>query len=304
MKLLVVYGLKTKDRTWLNGFYPVRRLAEACANRSIPLRFLFTHEVPDFLSGKRPDEVAASDVPSASDFSPSQTVCLIRGAVSDETWLQLEAAGYRCVNARDASAIALDKLETARFLEAHGWPTPKTVEFGTADTARAEPPMPCPFVVKPRFGSRGAGVALIESPEAFEVWRSAWGASEDRATEWIAQEYIATSRGKDLRVFFAGSEAIAAAERHGAPGDFRSNACTGGSMCAAKTEGLERWFALALDIAREAGLWYGTVDFLYRSENELTVCEINGSPGFEALELDLGLDIADAITDRLDRDFG
>lgn len=304
MKLLVVYGLKTTDRTWLNRFYPVRRLAEACANRSIPLRFLFTHEVPDFLDGKRPDDVAASDVPSASDFPPSQTVCLIRGAVPDGTWLELETAGYRCINARESSAIALDKLETARFLEAHGWPTPKTVPLGNAETRDSEPPLPIPFVVKPRFGSRGEGIALIESPEAFEVWRSARGASEDRATDWIAQDYVATSRGKDLRVFFAGGEAIAAAERHGAPGDFRSNACTGGSMLAAKTDGLERWFALALDIARECGLWYGTVDFLYRSENELAVCEMNGSPGFEALERDLGLDIAGAIVDRLARDFG
>ena len=316
MKLLVVYGLKTQDRDWLCRFYPVRRLTETCANRSIPLRFLFAHEVTDFLRGA-PMPVAhasganapASDFPTSGDFTPGDSICLVRGAVPDEPRLELERAGYRCLNSPKSSTLALDKLETARFLEAHGWPTPKTIALGPSVAAQAdpyiiEPPLPCPFVVKPRFGSRGSGVALIETPGEFEVWKEQCKKPAYPDTEWIAQEFLAASKGRDLRVFFAGGEAIAAAERCGAPGDFRSNACTGGSMRAAADGPLiETWRHRALDIARESGLWYGTVDLLYRSENELAVCEINSSPGFEALERDLHLDIAGTLVDCLVRDF-
>ena len=297
MKLLVVYGLKTRDKAWLDRFYPARRLSGACANRSIPLRFLFPHEVSDSLPGTF----------EVDDFPPADTVCLVRGTVPDETWRVLKNAGYRCVNSREAAALALDKLETARFLERHGWPTPLTAEYHPDESNPL--PIPFPLVLKPRFGSRGEGVELIENETALAVRKMARKTDEpaDACADarWIIQEYIESSRGKDLRTFFAGGEILATVERHGSPDDFRSNACTGGTMRAAETGGwMDRWMRMTLDIARDAGLWYGTVDFLYRNGQELTVCEINGAPGFEALERDLGLDIAGELVERLVRDFG
>lgn len=53
-------------------------------------------------------------------------------------------------------------------------------------------------------------------------------------------------------------------------------------------EEARRLFALS-------GLAYGTVDFLFGEEPRYYVCELNASPGFEALETTLGVDAASAI---------
>lgn len=132
--------------------------------------------------------------------------------------------------------------------------------------------------------------------------------TRDDQNEYILQEYVAASRGRDLRIFFAGSEILAAAERWSKDGALVSNACAGGVMALAdrKRGTTRKAEALALEIAREAGLWYGSVDFLYTDEakTDITVCELNASPGFEALETQCGLDIAGRIVDALARDFG
>lgn len=59
---------------------------------------------------------------------------------------------------------------------------------------------------------------------------------------------------------------------------------------------------MALEIAKLAGLYYGTVDFLFCNkyeEPEFTVGEINASPGYETLEKDCGIDIVGALLEPL-----
>jgi RimK family alpha-L-glutamate ligase len=313
MRLLVVYGLKTADYGWLSGFYPARRLAEECEKRSVKLRFLFPKDVPEYLGNR--------DARLTGD-----TVCLIRGRVGDDTVRLLEGAGLICVNSSASRVFADDKLRTARFLETHLWPSPKTSLFRAASIS-----FPC--ILKPRYGSRGEGVSLVETADDLAGWKrrefgndNELASTADASGVWIAQEYIAASRGRDLRVFFAGGDILACVERRSADGGFLSNASTGGAMSIPPfgTELPEPWRTMVLDIAHTAGLWYGTVDFLYVTRDhaaeaderdadetddakkrlELTICEINSAPGFEALETGCGIDIAGAVIERLARDFG
>jgi len=280
MRLVVVYGLKTVDYGYFETFYPSRRLAEECANRSIPLRFLFPRDVPSFLSE------------SVADGIKRDTICLIRGKVYPDTVRLLEMAGWRTVNTARALSLANDKIASARFLETNGWPTPETRFAG--DIPRGpDSAIAFPVVAKPRFGSRGEGVRLVESV----------GELAGLESDTILQDYIETSRGRDLRFFFAGGAVLTAVLRQASGGGFISNANTGGTMRAAPHTAAELvpWNELTLEIARKAGLWYGSVDFLYCGQGtlDLTVCEINGSPGFEALETECKLDIAGALVDRL-----
>lgn len=314
MRLVIVYGLATDDYGWLQQFYPARRFSAECENRGIPLRFLFPRDLKAFLGTESPDQ--------------RQTVFLFRGPLPPGMIAETESAGYSCVNPADARAIADDKLETARWLADHAWPTPKTVEAARL----GESGLAFPLVAKPRFGSRGRGVALVERQEDFAALMqppngakkgnvpadnqatramTADGAREKASAgreEYILQEYIAASRGRDLRVFFAGGEILAAAERRSADGALVSNACSGGIMSLAdgEREATRKAGRIALEIAREAGLWYGSADFLYTDEagTDVTVCELNASPGFEALETQCGLDVAGRVIAALARDFG
>jgi len=303
MQLLVVYGLKTTDYSWLDQFYPAQRISQECANRSIPLRFLFPADVPSYI-----DEIETTDHRSGEMRAiVRDTVCLIRGSVSVATVRLLENEEFACVNTASAMALANDKLATARFLERHRWPTCETIR--ERDFRIDTIPFPWPLVRKPRFGSRGTGVSLVSSPEELAQLRStmrqASNGTETANDEYILQRYIETSRGRDLRVFFAAGEILAIAERNADGDNLLSNASSGAVMRIPEVPLSERWAAMALAIARASGLWYGSVDFLYLAAEEegngqnLTVCEINSAPGFEALEKECGYNIAGMLIDRL-----
>ena len=111
-------------------------------------------------------------------------------------------------------------------------------------------------------------------------------------------EYVAASRGRDLRVFFSGNRIVAVAERINPAGGLVSNAAEGGLMRRASLpDPAEEWERAAFALAGEAGLLYGSADFLYTGDGGLTLCEINAAPGFEALERACGIDVAGAVID-------
>lgn len=290
MRLVVVYGLKTRDYRWLEGFYPAKRLCEECENRGVELRFLFPRDVEAFLD-------------NPSDAKRGETAFLTRGDISRKTVEHLEATGRPCVNGSVSREIANDKLETYRFLASHGFPTPKTLLLDEPFSTPSRDLPVFPLVIKPRFGSRGTGVALCQSMD--DIIRAMGPPGSRIAGEhggWIAQEFVAHSRGRDLRMLFAGGEILAIAERRAHTSDFRSNTTAGGSFKLA-TDTPRHYLNMALDIANAAGLWYGSIDWLYLAPGDLTVCEINASPGFEALERDCGINVAGGFVDQLLRTF-
>ena len=100
----------------------------------------------------------------------------------------------------------------------------------------------------------------------------------DQAARWAdeVQEFIKEAEGRDLRVFVIGGKAVAAMERWGAKGDFRSNLHRGGHAEAVKITPAER--STALKAARSMGLNVCGVDMLRSSHGPL-VMEVNSSPG-------------------------
>ncbi|HNY22264.1 MAG TPA: RimK family alpha-L-glutamate ligase [Treponemataceae bacterium] len=292
MRLVVVYGLKTRDYRWLEGFYPAKRLTAACENRGLELRFLFPQDIRAFID-------------NPNDPKRDETVFFTRGDISREAMELLESTGLPCVNGLIGRDIANDKLRTFRFLSENGWPTPNTVALGNAN---GETPHDAlgdtqgfPVVVKPRFGSQGRGVALCENVDDVDRAVGAVNAGTGAMDEWIAQEYIAHSRGRDLRMLFSGDEILTVAERRAQNGDFRSNAGTGGHF--RLMDGYGPFRDMTLNIAKAAGLWYGSIDWLFLPSGSLTVCEINASPGFESIERDCGLDVAGKIVEKLLENF-
>jgi RimK family alpha-L-glutamate ligase len=140
--------------------------------------------------------------------------------------VQLERRGIRVLNTPSALVAAHDKLETARRLERAGLPHPRTFQVETlAELAALE----LPFVIKPRFGSWGRDVMRCETAVERErclavVQARPWFRSHGA----LAQELLASS-GTDLRLVLAGQRVVGAAERHAAPGQWRTNVSLGGT---------------------------------------------------------------------------
>ncbi len=285
LSLVVVYALDTDDYRFLESFYPSRRLAEECKNRSIPLRFFFAADAAQLLE----------DALYPPEIRP-RTIVLLRGPLSAALCRNLAEAGYPCFNSPSSRLLTADKLATSAFLEKGRWPAPQTL---TAAAWRAGRSLPCtpeqPLVAKPRYGSRGRGVHLVYSAQEIA----------SLAPDFLVQQYIKTSHGRDLRFFFIDGKITAVAERYSRDGSLVSNTAGGGRMRAinGSQEKLRgTWDELVLEIAAAAGLFYGTVDLLYTGERAaegLTVCEINSSPGFEELEKTTGQNIAGELIDRL-----
>lgn len=288
MGLRLVYGLKTDDPGYLSSFYPSRRLAEAAA--SLGIDYAATVLGPH------------GSVDEALRFCEGH-VALLRGELPAALGERLTASLAAVVNPPVATALADDKLATAAFLAKAEALHPATAALPSAgDSSALGAPLPFPFVCKPRYGRMGRGLRLVEDEAAWKGFLSSGLADSE---PYLAQDYVSTSRGRDLRFFFAdfagGADLVrdeesetadcVVVERRGA--GLESNAHRGGAMTAfAAPPGL---FGEARRLFALSGLSYGTVDFLFGDDDSFYVCELNASPGFEALEAALGIDVAAAI---------
>ncbi|TDJ04050.1 MAG: RimK family alpha-L-glutamate ligase, partial [Deltaproteobacteria bacterium] len=109
---------------------------------------------------------------------------------------------------------------------------------------------------------------------------------------FLIQEFIKSSRGRDLRVFTIGHRAVACVERIGPRGDFRANFSLGGSVKAYPMSAVIE--ELAIKTVRALGLEIGGIDLLFEGD-KFRVCEANFSPGFESIEKCFNLDIPEKI---------
>lgn len=193
-----------------------------------------------------------------------------------------------------------------------------------------------PFVMKQIFGSKGENVFLIRSagdyasaleqcrrtyerrmsailtPEVRDGWRDigrmrwsdagSWPDEVRRGCGVIFQEYVASSHGRDIRVWVLGGRVLGQVLRYSAGADerggaddiaggnsknrqvgFRSNFAQGGSAVPVGLPGEAADMAVAA--ARAVGLTFAGVDLLFAPDGHFTVCEVNGCPGFRTLSL-------------------
>jgi ribosomal protein S6--L-glutamate ligase len=144
-------------------------------------------------------------------------------------------------------------------------------------------------VIKLLEGTQGIGVVLAETENSA---RSVIEAFRGANVNILVQEFIKEANGSDIRAFVIGNRVVAAMERQGADGDFRSNLHRGGSASAIKITPEER--STAVRAARALGLNVAGVDML-RSNHGPVIMEVNSSPGLEGIEKATNKDIATKI---------
>ena len=193
----------------------------------------------------------------------------------------------------DSQAIvrSRDKLRSMQILSRAGVGMPKTAfTNNSADVpAMIRQVGGAPVIIKLLEGTQGLGVVLAESEKAAQ---SVIEAFHNLKARIIVQEFIAESKGANLRAFVVDGEIVGAMKRQGQEGEFRSNLHRGGSGTLVKLSRAEK--AAALLAAKALGLGIAGVDMLQSKRGPL-VLEVNSSPGLEGIEKATGLDIAGRI---------
>jgi ribosomal protein S6--L-glutamate ligase len=209
---------------------------------------------------------------------------------------QFEMMGVLSLNGAEGIACARDKFRALQLLARHGIGLPVTGFASSPDDTEdllslvGGPPV----VVKLLSGAQGRGVVLAETRPAAD---SVIDAFRGLAAEFLVQRYIREAAGSDIRCFVIGRKVVAAMQRQGADGEFRSNLHRGGSARAVAITPQER--DVAVRAARIVGLNVAGVDVL-RSDNGPLVIEVNSSPGLEGIEEATGVDIASLIVEYLE----
>ncbi len=190
----------------------------------------------------------------------------------------LAQRGVRVVNSPRAIERTIDKAWAGAMLATAGVPTPPTIVCERYDGAmRAFDRLGGDVVVKPLFGAMGNGIVRVEDRDvAHRLFR----ALELERTVYYVQRTIAPVGRRDLRVLVVAGEVAGAMER--ATDSWRANIARGARPRAVTLGEDERRVALAAAVALEADV--AGVDLLVTPDGEAVVLEVNGIPGWQALQ--------------------
>ncbi len=152
-----------------------------------------------------------------------------------------------------------------------------------------------PFVAKGLESSEGNEVFLIRSQEELKDLINQF----DENKEWLFQEFISSSFGRDLRLFVIRGKVIASMTRRAVEG-FRANVSLGATV--EKYEITQEMEKIAQDIYDQTHLDFLGIDLLFGDE-KLYFCEINVMPGIEGIERATGVNVAKKIIETIEGDF-
>ena len=210
---------------------------------------------------------------------------------------ELQARGKLVVNPPRAVEVCVDKYLTSARLEAAGIRTPSTAVCQTANDAQVQfAELGGDVVVKPLFGAEGRGMVRVSDPEL--AWRT-FRAIEQTGGVIYLQQFI-QHPGWDVRAFVIGGHVIGAMRRT-AHGDWRTNVSQGGTgtpmeLTTAQDE-------LARNAASAVGAIIAGVDLLPGPNGEWYVIEVNAVPGWRALGVACGLDVAKLVVGYLAQEY-
>lgn len=142
-----------------------------------------------------------------------------------------------------------------------------------------------PMIIKEAHGSFGMKVYLVETREQFFE-----KVEELCGIEYVFQEFIESSRGRDIRVNVVGGQVVACMHRH-SDTDFRANITNGGT--ASPTILTERQKEVAIQAAKALDAEFAGVDLLFGEDEEPLVCEVNGVAHIRNLYNVTGINVGD-----------
>lgn len=210
---------------------------------------------------------------------------------------QFEMMGVYPLNESVAISRSRDKLRSLQLLSRKGVGLPITGFAHSPDDTQDLLSIAggAPVVIKLLEGTQGIGVVLAETRKAAE---SVIEAFRGLNANFLVQEFISESKGSDIRCLVVGDKVVAAMQRQGKEGEFRSNLHRGGTSKLIRITPEER--ATAIRSAKIMGLNVAGVDII-RSNHGPVVLEVNSSPGLEGIEATTGKDVAGMIIEHIEK---
>lgn len=275
--------------------YSTQRLKTAAQEADHQVRILDTLRFAIDLSGDEPDLHYSGK--QLSDYD-----AVLARVGSSITYFgtavvrQFEQMDVYAPNTSSGIRNSRDKLAAHQILARHSIRMPKTtfVRDRADIMAAIDRVGGAPVVIKLLEGTQGLGVMLAPDTVVASAMIETLQVSRQNV---LVQEYIAESKGRDVRAFVVGNRVVGAMRRSASGDDFRSNLHRGGV-----TEAIDLppdFTAAALQSAQILGLRIAGVDMLESDRGPL-VMEVNSSPGLQGIERATGLDIAREIIRFID----
>ena len=209
----------------------------------------------------------------------------------------LKNQGIPVFNDPDVIETCDNKANQYLELSKHGIPMPETIiapkvypSFTIANSGYYEKVLAklgLPMIIKEGHGSFGMRVYLIETEKDFYA-----KTDELRGVDYVFQQFIESSRGRDIRVNIVGGEIVAAMYRHSET-DFRANLTNGGVAEVIELTNAQQ--ELAIRAAAAVGAEFAGVDLLFGYDEEPLVCEVNAAAHIRNIYNVTGINVADAM---------
>jgi ribosomal protein S6--L-glutamate ligase len=209
---------------------------------------------------------------------------------------QFEQMDVYTPNTANGITNSRDKLRAFQILSRHDIKIPATTFVTSRDDVlpAIQRVGGAPVVIKLLEGTQGIGVILAPNKKVAEAILETLQSTRQNV---LVQQFIAESRGRDVRALVVGDRVVAAMRRVAQGDEFRSNIHRGGHIEALKLD--SEFETAAVRAAQIMGLRVAGVDMLQSDDGPL-ILEVNSSPGLEGIESATGLDVAGAIIDFID----
>lgn len=277
----MITGYIIEKYSCMTGAYTCNRLVEEARNRGVDLQIVGIADVTVREDGL----YHAGSRLEACDFVINRYKY---GHIKDE----IGALAKRTYNKTEVFQTYINKYMQVKHLKSDGFVMPKYM-LGTALTAFNEivEKLGLPFVAKGLESSQGAEIFLIENMEQFQNLRDSFAVEK----EYLFEEYIAESYGRDIRFYSIRGQVVACMTREAVKG-FKANVALGAGVKAYPVD--EHIRQVAKDVYKQTGLDFLGIDLLFGKDKPY-FCEINVMPGIEGMERATGVNVAEAIIDTI-----
>ncbi len=208
---------------------------------------------------------------------------------------QFEQMDVYTPNTANGITNSRDKLRAIQILSRHDIGIPATAFVRDRDDVlpAIDRVGGAPVVIKLLEGTQGIGVILAPDNRVAAAIIETLQSTKQNV---LIQQFIAESKGKDIRALVVGDRVVAAMRRTAQGDEFRSNVHRGGSVEAVELD--HTYERAAVRAAQIMGLRVAGVDMLESDQGPL-IMEVNSSPGLEGIEAATELDVAGAIIDHI-----